>query len=140
MMSVSSVYLSSLSFTRPIEIPATGWTMGTPASIRPAWRCRREAIELEPFDSVMSEIMRIVYGNVLGRGKHALDRSLGEAAVADFASARSADRPHLTHRVGGEVIVQHEAVRDFAEETVDALLIAGRAEHRPFPATAFRRG
>ena len=27
---------------------------------RPAWRCTRVAIELEPLDSMMSEIMRIV--------------------------------------------------------------------------------
>ena len=50
--------LSSL--TRPIEMPATGSLIGTPASIRPSVPPQTEAIELEPFDSRMSETTRIV--------------------------------------------------------------------------------
>ena len=59
MMSVNSVQ-RSVSLTRPIEMPATGLLIGTPAAIRPSVAPQTEAIELEPFDSRMSEMMRIV--------------------------------------------------------------------------------
>ena len=41
-------------------MPATGLVIGTPAAIRPSVAPQTEAIELEPFDSRMSEITRIV--------------------------------------------------------------------------------
>ena len=56
----------SPSFTRPIEMPATGLVIGTPAAIRPRVAPQTVAIELEPFDSRMSEMTRIVYGNSSG--------------------------------------------------------------------------
>ncbi len=59
MMSVSKVHLSP-SFTSPVEMPATGLVIGTPAAIRPSVAAHTLAIELEPFDSRMSEITRIV--------------------------------------------------------------------------------
>jgi hypothetical protein len=46
--------------TRPTEMPATGFEIGTPAAIRPSVAPQTLAIELEPFDSRMSEITRIV--------------------------------------------------------------------------------
>lgn len=54
---------SSPSFTRPIAMPATGALIGTPASISASELPQTEAIEDEPFDSVISETTRIVYGN-----------------------------------------------------------------------------
>ena len=48
------------SFTRPTEMPATGLVIGTPAAISPSVAPQTLAIELEPFDSRMSEITRIV--------------------------------------------------------------------------------
>ena len=48
------------SITRPIATPATGAFSGTPASIKERMPPQIEAIEDEPFDSVMSETMRIV--------------------------------------------------------------------------------
>ena len=50
----------SPSLTSPIEMPATGLVIGTPAAIRPSVAAQTLAIELEPFDSRMSEITRIV--------------------------------------------------------------------------------
>ena len=41
-------------------MPATGCTMGTPASISDSVALQTLAIELLPFDSVMSEITRMV--------------------------------------------------------------------------------
>ena len=43
-----------------MEMPATGLLIGTPAAISPSVEPQTVAIELEPFDSRMSEIMRIV--------------------------------------------------------------------------------
>src|SRR3546814_11027454 len=54
---------SSPSFTRPIAMPATGALIGTPASISDSELPQTEAIEEEPFDSVISETTRMVYGN-----------------------------------------------------------------------------
>ena len=44
-------------------MPATGALMGTPASIRASVEPQVEAIEEEPFDSIISETTRIAYGN-----------------------------------------------------------------------------
>ena len=125
MMSVSSVYLSFVSLTSPIEMPATGCAMGTPASIIASVALHTLAIELEPLDSMMSEIMRIGVGEPLWRGNDPFDRPFRQAAVADFPAARTADGTHLAHRIGREIIVQHEAVGRFAEQAVDALLDPG---------------
>ena len=43
-----------------MEMPATGLLIGTPAAIRPSVEPQTVAIELEPFDSRMSEMMRMV--------------------------------------------------------------------------------
>src|ERR687889_2355588 len=48
---------------RPMATPATGALSGTPASISDSEEPQTEAIELEPFDSRMSDTTRIVYGN-----------------------------------------------------------------------------
>ena len=50
----------SASLTRPTEMPATGLLIGTPAAIRPSVAPHTLAIELEPLDSRMSEMMRMV--------------------------------------------------------------------------------
>ena len=41
-------------------MPATGFAIGTPAAISPSVAPQTDAIELEPFDSRMSEITRMV--------------------------------------------------------------------------------
>ncbi len=57
-------------------MPPTGSLIGTPASIRLSVAPQTEAIELEPLDSRMSEITRIVYGKRAGPGRiDATDRS-----------------------------------------------------------------
>ena len=58
-MSVMTAKPSS-SFTRPIAIPATAAFKGIPASIRAKLDPHTLAIELDPFDSVISETTRIV--------------------------------------------------------------------------------
>ena len=59
-MSVSTKYSSSLSpVTRPQEIPATGFLMGTPAAIKDMQDAQVEAMEVEPLDSIVSETERI---------------------------------------------------------------------------------
>ena len=53
---------SSPSLIRPIAIPATALARGTPASIMDSDVPQTVAIEDEPFDSVISDTVRIVYG------------------------------------------------------------------------------
>ncbi len=50
----------SPSLMSPMAMPATGALMGTPASISERQPPQTEAIEEEPFDSMMSETMRTV--------------------------------------------------------------------------------
>ena len=61
----------SPSFTRPIAIPATGAFRGTPASISDNDAPHTDAIEDEPFDSVMSDTIRITYGKRSAAGRTA---------------------------------------------------------------------
>ena len=51
------------SLIKPIAIPATGAAVGTPASIIDRLEPQTDAIELEPFDSVISDTTRKLYGN-----------------------------------------------------------------------------
>ena len=62
----------SPSFTSPIDTPATGALIGTPASISARLVPQTVAIELEPFDSRTSETTRSTYGNVSRSGMTAL--------------------------------------------------------------------
>ncbi len=50
----------SASLISPIAMPATGRVSGTPASISASEAPHTEAIDDEPFDSVISETTRIV--------------------------------------------------------------------------------
>ena len=86
-MSVSTAEpLSSL--MSPIAIPATGALTGTPASMSASDDPQTEAIELEPLLSVISETIRITYGN---------SASVGITALI----ARSAKNPCPTSRRPG---------------------------------------
>ena len=58
----------SPSLTRPMAIPATDALIGTPASINANEAPQTEAIEDEPFDSVISETTRTAYGNSSSEG------------------------------------------------------------------------
>ena len=60
MMSERITY-SFPSLINPIAIPETGALIGTPASIRAREAPQTVAIEDEPFDSVISETIRVVY-------------------------------------------------------------------------------
>ncbi len=52
----------------PIAMPATGRGNGTPASINASEAPQTEAIDEEPFNSVISETTRIVYGKLSFEG------------------------------------------------------------------------
>ena len=49
-------------------MPATGASIGTPASISESVAPQTVAIDDEPFDSSVSDTMRSVYGKLLGGG------------------------------------------------------------------------
>ena len=68
----------SPSFTKPIAIPATAALQGTPASKSANEEPHTEAIELEPFDSVISDTTRMVYGNSSFEGSTALTPRLAK--------------------------------------------------------------
>ena len=63
---------SSPSFIRPIATPATAFVIGTPASINDKEVPQTVAIELDPFDSVISETTLNVYPKESRSGKTAL--------------------------------------------------------------------
>src|SRR3990167_7569312 len=48
---------------KPIAIPATGRSIGTPASISAKVPAQTVAMDVEPLEARHSETMRIVYGN-----------------------------------------------------------------------------
>ena len=72
-------------------MPETGALIGTPASINARVEPHTEPIDEEPFDSSVSETMRIVYGNVSVVGRTA-------------SSARWASAPWPMSRRFGEPI------------------------------------
>ena len=64
-ISVSIIYSSGFSFdvTKPVEIPATGFLIGTPASINASVLPHILACDVEPFEDNTSDTTLIVYGN-----------------------------------------------------------------------------
>ena len=48
--------------------------------------------------------------------------------MPDFSTARTSDHPALTHRVGWEVVVEHEPFLELLDRPVDPLGVAGRTE------------
>ena len=111
-------------------MPATCAFSGTPASISARQPPHTEAIDDEPFDSVISETTRIEYGNSVRSRQHGDQRALGEAAVADLAPLRRADAAGLAGGERRHVVVEHEVLAVLAGERVDALRVAVGAERR----------
>jgi hypothetical protein len=93
--------------------------IGTPASIRASVEPQTEPIDEEPFDSSVSETIRIVS-----------ERALRERAVADVTPLRAAHEARLPDREGREVVVVHEAAVGLEREVVDPLPLLRRAERR----------
>jgi hypothetical protein len=118
------------SLIRPIAMPATCAFSGTPASISARQPPHTEAIDDEPFDSVISETTRIEYGNSAAVGQHRDQRALGQAAVADLAALRRADAAGLAGGERRHVVVQHEVLAELAGQRVD------RCESRSVPSVA----
>ena len=58
--------------TRPQEIPATIAFNGTPAAIKDIQDAQVEAMEVDPFDSNVSDTARIAYGNSSSEGSTAI--------------------------------------------------------------------
>ena len=67
-------------------------------------------------------------GELFGIGQHGLDAPLGQGAVADFAPAGTANRPHFADRERGEVVVEHELLGILVDQAVHALLVAAGAQ------------
>src|SRR5205085_10637197 len=78
MMSVSSAWRED-SLTMPTEMPAQGASMGTPASKSARLAPQTEAMEEDPFDSMMSATTRTVYGKASSEGSRGLSGFLKRA-------------------------------------------------------------
>ena len=101
-------------------MPPTGALIGTPASISASVDPQTEPIDDDPFDSSVSETMRIVC-ELVGRRDHRLERPLGERTVPDVAALGAAHEGRLPDRVGREVVVVHVTALLLEREVVDAL-------------------
>ena len=110
-----------------MAIPATGRSIGTPASIRASEPPHTVAIEDEPFDSVISETRLDSCRSPLSR-KLRTKRAPGELAVADLApSRRSGSRPRRPNRAGScSAAAPVQAAH--ANERIDDLLVLAGAE------------
>ena len=111
-------------------MPAVGRFSGTPASISANEEPHTVAIDDEPFElgDLGDDADRV---GELRRGRqHRPNRPPGELAVADFAPARRAHAAGFADRVGGEVVVEQEALLVGPLERVDVLLVLAGAERR----------
>ena len=68
----------------PIEMPATGDDILTPASIRASVDAQVEAIEVEPFEPRTSETSLIVYGNASFKGRTGIRAFSAKAKVDEL--------------------------------------------------------
>ena len=116
------------SLMRPMAMPATCALTGTPASMSARLPPHTEAIDEEPFDSVISGHHADRVAELLLRRQQADQRALGEAAVADLAALRRSHAAGLAGGVRRHVVVDHEALAVLARERVDDLLVAAGAE------------
>ncbi len=109
-------------------MPETGAVIGTPASISESVEPQTEPIDDEPFDSSVSETMRIVYGNTSTRRDHSLERALCERPVADVTALRASHAARLADGERREVVVVHVAAVALQRQVVDPLALFLRAE------------
>ena len=84
-----------------------GALIGTPAAIRDRVEAQMLAWEVEPLDSMVSDTVRIAYGNSSSLGSTGIKRPLCQSAMADLAASRSSGRLCLANGEGREVIVVH---------------------------------
>ncbi len=61
-------------------------------------------------------------------GRTAIEAAFGQGAVSDFAAAGAADGPNFAHAVAGEVVMEHEFLAVFVDQSIDQLLVAAGAE------------
>ncbi len=111
-------------------MPAVGRFMGTPASIRASDEPQTVAIDDEPFElgDLGHDPDRI--GKFRRRGQHRTDGAPGKLAMPDFAASGRAHAAALANRIGGEIVMQKEALLVGALQTIDVLLVLPGAKRR----------
>ncbi len=109
-------------------MPATGAFKGTPASISASELPHTVAIDEEPFElgDLRDETNGV--GELFLCRHHGAHGAPSEFAVTDLAAAGRAHAACLAHRVGREVVVQHETLFTGAFERVDELLVLAGTE------------
>ena len=85
-----------------IAMPATGFEIGTPASISERQPPHTEAIEEEPFDSMISDTTRTVYGNLSFFGTTA-SKALWARCPCPISLLPVVRRPHSPTEYGGKL-------------------------------------
>ena len=121
-------------------MPATCAFSGTPASISARQPPHTEAIDDEPFDSVISGDHAHRVREVGLARQHRDERALGQAAVADFAALGRADAAGFAGGERRHVVVQHEVLGVLAGQRVDALRVARGAERGDHQRLRFAAG
>ena len=109
-------------------MPETGALIGTPASISASVEPQTEPIDDEPFDSSVSETMRIVYGKSSASGMIASSARWASAPWPMSRRLRAGHAARLPDRERREVVVVHEAAVLLEREVVDPLALLGGAE------------
>ncbi len=111
-------------------MPAVGRFMGTPASIKASDEPQTVAIEEEPFElgDLGYEPHRI--RKLRRRRQHRTDGAPGKLAMPDFTASRRAHAAGLADRIGGEIVMQKEALLVGALQTIDVLLVLAGAKRR----------
>jgi hypothetical protein len=70
------------------------------------------------FENVGDDTNRV--REFIERREHALKGTLGEIAVADLATARSAHRANFASRERWEVVMKHERLRRLAASSIES--------------------
>ncbi len=81
--------------------------IGTPAAIKDMQDAQVDAMEVEPFDSNVSDTVRIAYGNSSSDGSTGIKCSLSQCSVTDLTASRSSGWFGLAYRIGREVVLMH---------------------------------
>ena len=86
-----------------MAMPETGFFSGTPASISASDEPQTEAIDEEPFDSVISETTRMVYGKASSDGMTASTPRLARRPWPISRRFGPIMRPHSPTENGGKL-------------------------------------
>ena len=121
-------------------MPAVGAFSGTPASIKASDEPQTVAIDEEPFE--LGDLGDHPYrvGKFGGRRQHRMDGAPGKFAMADLAPPGRTHAASFADRIGGEIIMQQEALLISALQPIDILLVFAGPERGDDEGLSFAAG